>query len=44
VRLVEPELIVNPDWGLVPRPVRLIEGLAGVNEFLRMRPASSPAF
>jgi deazaflavin-dependent oxidoreductase (nitroreductase family) len=40
VRLVEPELIVNPDWGLVPPPVRLIERLgAGVTEFLRMRAA-----
>jgi deazaflavin-dependent oxidoreductase (nitroreductase family) len=39
VRLVEPELIVNPHWGLVPGPVRLIERLAGVTEFLRMRVA-----
>jgi hypothetical protein len=39
VRLVEPELMVNPDWGLVPWPVRLIEGLAGVTEFFRMRAA-----
>lgn len=39
VHLIEPELIVNPDWGLVPPPVQLIERLAGVNEFLRMRAA-----
>jgi deazaflavin-dependent oxidoreductase (nitroreductase family) len=37
IRLVEPELMVNPRWALVPRPVRLIERLAGVTEFLRMR-------
>jgi deazaflavin-dependent oxidoreductase (nitroreductase family) len=37
VRLVEPELIVNPDWKLVPPPVRLIERLAGASAFLRMR-------
>ena len=37
VRLVEPELIVNPAWELVPPPVRFIERLAGVTEFLRMR-------
>jgi deazaflavin-dependent oxidoreductase (nitroreductase family) len=39
VRLVEPELIVNPPWDLVPGLVRLIERLAGVTEFLRMRVA-----
>ena len=39
IRLVEPELIVNPPWELVPPPVRLIERLAGVTEFLRMRVA-----
>jgi deazaflavin-dependent oxidoreductase (nitroreductase family) len=39
VRLVDPELIVNPPWELVPPPVRLIERLAGVTEFLRMRAA-----
>src|SRR5260370_27421279 len=44
LRPVDPELIANPEWGLVPRPVRLIEGLAGVTEFLRMRTASSPPF
>jgi deazaflavin-dependent oxidoreductase (nitroreductase family) len=37
VRLVQPELIVNPPWELVPRPVQVIERLAGVTEFLRMR-------
>jgi deazaflavin-dependent oxidoreductase (nitroreductase family) len=39
IRLVEPELIVNPPWELVPRPVQVIERLAGVTEFLRMRAA-----
>jgi len=40
VRLIEPELMVNPDWKLVPRPVQLIERLAvGVTEFLCMRVA-----
>jgi len=39
VRLVEPELIMNPPWELLPRPVQLIERLAGVTEFLRMRGA-----
>ena len=37
VRLVEPELIVNPPWELIPLPARLIERMAGVTEFLRMR-------
>jgi hypothetical protein len=39
VRLVEPELIANPPWDLVPWPVHLIERLAGATEFLRMRAA-----
>jgi deazaflavin-dependent oxidoreductase (nitroreductase family) len=39
VRLVEPELIVNPPWELIPWPARLIERMAGVTEFLRMRAA-----
>ena len=39
VRLVEPEVMVNPPWELVPGLVRLIEHLAGVTEFLRMRVA-----
>ena len=39
LQLVEPELIVNPPWNLVPRAVQLIERLAGVTEFLRMRAA-----
>lgn len=39
VRLVEPELIMNPPWELLPRAVQLIERLAGVTEFLRMRAA-----
>jgi deazaflavin-dependent oxidoreductase (nitroreductase family) len=39
LRLVDPELIVNPPWELVPPPVQLIERLAGVTEFLRMTAA-----
>jgi len=40
VHLVEPELMVDPDWKLVPRPVQFIERLAaGATEFLRMRAA-----
>jgi deazaflavin-dependent oxidoreductase (nitroreductase family) len=39
VGLVEPELIVNPAWELIPWPARFIERMAGVTEFLRMRAA-----
>jgi deazaflavin-dependent oxidoreductase (nitroreductase family) len=39
VRLVEPKLIVNPAWDLIPWPARFIERRAGVTEFLRMRAA-----
>jgi deazaflavin-dependent oxidoreductase (nitroreductase family) len=40
VHLVEPELITNPSWDLIPWPARLIERrAAGVTEFLRMRAA-----
>ena len=40
VHLIAPELMVDPDWKLVPPPVQLIERLgAGVTEFLRMRVA-----
>jgi deazaflavin-dependent oxidoreductase (nitroreductase family) len=37
VRLVEPKLIVNPAWELIPWPARFIERRAGVTEFLSMR-------
>ena len=37
VRLVDPELIVDPDRRLVPQPVRAFLGLLRVTEFLRMR-------
>jgi len=37
VRLVEPELIRDPTWRLMPPPVRVILGLNDVSEFLRMR-------
>jgi len=39
VRLVQPELIVNPAWELIPWPARFIERMAGVTEFLLMRVA-----
>jgi len=40
VHLVEPELIANPPWELLPWPAQLIERrVAGVSEFLRMREA-----
>jgi deazaflavin-dependent oxidoreductase (nitroreductase family) len=39
VSLVEPELLINPSWDLVPLVVRLIERPAGVTAFLRMRAA-----
>jgi deazaflavin-dependent oxidoreductase (nitroreductase family) len=39
IQLIEPELILNPPWQLVPLPVQFIERLAGVTEFLRMRSA-----
>jgi deazaflavin-dependent oxidoreductase (nitroreductase family) len=37
VRLVDPELIDDPDRLLVPQPVRAFLGLLRVTEFLRMR-------
>jgi deazaflavin-dependent oxidoreductase (nitroreductase family) len=39
VRLVEPELLVNPDPRLVPAPLRIFGRLARVTEFVRMRAA-----
>ena len=39
LRLVQPELIVNPAWELIPWPARFIERMAGVTEFLVMRVA-----
>lgn len=39
VRLVDPELIVDPDRRLVPQPVRAVLGLLRVTEFLRMGPS-----
>ena len=37
IRLVEPELIVDPQRRLMPQPVRFVLGLMRVSEFLRMR-------
>ena len=39
IRLVEPELIVDPERRLMPFPVRQVLGFMRVSEFLRMRPA-----
>jgi deazaflavin-dependent oxidoreductase (nitroreductase family) len=41
VRLVDPELIVDPDLSLLPQPARLVERSGGATELLRMR--SAPA-
>jgi deazaflavin-dependent oxidoreductase (nitroreductase family) len=42
VRLVEPELIVDPDLRLMPLPLRIVGKLNRVTEFLRMREATLP--
>ena len=39
LRLVEPELLVNPDPRLIPLPLRIFGRLGRVTEFVRMRPA-----
>jgi deazaflavin-dependent oxidoreductase (nitroreductase family) len=39
IRLVEPELIVDPERRLMPPVVRQALGLMRVSEFMRMRPA-----
>jgi deazaflavin-dependent oxidoreductase (nitroreductase family) len=39
IRLVEPEVFVDPTRRLMPLPVRLVLGFARVTEFLRMRAA-----
>jgi deazaflavin-dependent oxidoreductase (nitroreductase family) len=41
VRLVEPEVIVDPDLRLMPRPVRFIGKFNRVTELLRMRAAET---
>ena len=40
LHLVEPELIVDPERHLAPPFVRLVGGMIGVTEFLRMRTAT----
>ncbi len=40
VRLVDPELVVDPARRLMPPVVRQALGLMRVSEFLRMRPAA----
>jgi deazaflavin-dependent oxidoreductase (nitroreductase family) len=37
IRLVEPEIYVDPTRHLMPLPVRIILGLNDVSEFMRMR-------
>jgi deazaflavin-dependent oxidoreductase (nitroreductase family) len=39
IRLVEPELLVDPDPRLIPLPLRIYGRLGRVTEFLRMRAA-----
>src|SRR5262245_5268898 len=39
LRLVDPELIVDPARKLVPRPLRFVGRLGRVTEFVRMRAA-----
>jgi len=39
IRLVEPELLVDPDPRLIPLPLRIFGRLARVTEFVRMRAA-----
>jgi deazaflavin-dependent oxidoreductase (nitroreductase family) len=39
IRLVEPELIIDPDLRLMPLPLRIAGRLNRVTEFLRMRAA-----
>ncbi len=39
IRLVDPQLIVDPERRLMPFPVRQVLGLMRVSEFMRMRPA-----
>jgi deazaflavin-dependent oxidoreductase (nitroreductase family) len=39
IRLVEPEIVVDPAQSIVARPLRFIGRMGGVTEFLRMRPA-----
>ena len=41
IRLVEPELIVDPDLRLMPLPLRIAGKLNRVTEFLRMRAEST---
>jgi deazaflavin-dependent oxidoreductase (nitroreductase family) len=40
IHLAAPEKFVDPTRQLMPLPVRIVLGLARVNEFLRMRPAT----
>jgi hypothetical protein len=43
VTLVDPELIVDPERRLAPRPARIVGRLGGVTEFLVMRAAPATA-
>ena len=42
IRLVEPEVIVDPAGRLMPVPVRLFLRLQGVTDYLLMTPVSEP--
>lgn len=41
IRLVDPELIVDPTRSLVPLPVRWVGRIGRVTEFLRLHPAGA---
>lgn len=41
-RLVDPELIVDPEGRLMPQPVRLFLQTQGVTDYLLMTPVSEP--
>jgi deazaflavin-dependent oxidoreductase (nitroreductase family) len=40
IRLGDPQLVVDPNPGLVPQPIRFFLGMMRVSEFLLMRPAA----
>ena len=39
VRLVDPRVVTDPTRSLIPRPMRTIQRLIGVDEYLVLRPA-----
>jgi deazaflavin-dependent oxidoreductase (nitroreductase family) len=41
IRLIDPQVFVDPKRRLMPLPVRLLLGLMRVSEFMRMRPVDA---